>query len=318
MKHTAFFLFFILGLPLSQAQQGSLFTLYRDAWSFVNPAALSNNYILNNRTMSLSGNGRFQWWGLPESPRTQTLQWEWMDEDHNSVWGGQLLNERTGKIGQTGVYGRYAYRIRKGRRVVQSLTIGVQAGAVQQRARWSEISFTDPTTAPQTDQWAIRPDVGLGVFYHYADRWYAGLSVPQTFGLRTKFNAEAQTYALRSVPHVYGVAGWYWNAPWLGNETSFIEPSIWIRYVPHAPLSIDLNARCQVSELVWFGTGASMGFGTNIAATLHAEAGLFFGEQVQLLNSQLKLGFGFDLPITQGVAGVFGAGGEITLVYAWR
>lgn len=318
MKQFFFCLFLLCQLPALRAQQAPLFALYRDAWSIVNPAAISNNYLLNNRTMSLSSTGRFQWWGMPESPRTQTLNWEWVDEDRNSIWGGQLLNDKTGKIGQTGVYGRYAYRIRRGRRTVQSLTIGIQGGAVQYRAKWSEIEFPDPANAPQSDQWSIRPDVGVGVFYHYADRWYAGLSVPQTFGLRATYRDDTRALSVRRVPHVFAVAGGYWSAPWIGNETSFIEPSIWLKYAPNAPLNVDLNARCQVSELLWFGTGTNLGLGERIAATLHVEAGMFFGEQVQLLNSQLKLGFGFDLPLTQGVAGAFGTGGEVSVVYAWK
>ncbi len=318
MKNLFFLSIFLLHAALLSAQQTPLFSLYRDSWAVLNPAAISNNYLLNNRTMTLSGTWRTQWWGLAESPRTQALNWEWVDEDRNSVWGGHALNDQTGKIGQTGVYGRYAYRLRMGRRMAHSLTIGLQGGAVQYRARLSEIEFPDPRTAPQTDQRVIRPDFGAGVFYHRADRWYAGLSVPQTFGFQTVYATEAGDVRLRRVPHIFAVAGGYWSASWLGNETSFIEPSVWLKYAPNAPLNLDLNARAQVSELVWAGAGLSLGLGERLGAALHFEAGLFFGEQVQLLNSQLKLGFSFDLPVTQGLAANFGASGEVNVVYSWR
>lgn len=312
-----FFASLMFACPLL-AQQTPLFSMYRDQRGILNPAAYSNNYVLNNRSMNLSGAWHVQWWNLPESPRTQTLAWEMVSDKRNSVFGAHVMNDQTGKIGQTGVYGRYAYRIKMGRRISQSLLIGLNVGAVQYRAKLSEINFPDPSTAPTEAPRIIKPDIGVGVFYHYSDRYYAGLSVPQTFGLRTDFQDVKSVFSIRRVPHVYAVIGGYWSTPWLGNETSFVEPSVWVKYAPDSPLNIDLNLRAQISELVWAGTGINTGFGLKPSATLHFEAGLFLGEQVQLFKSQLKTGFAFDLPITQSVGRVFGSSAEIVLVYTWK
>lgn len=59
--------------------------MYRDAWSLLNPSAISNNYTLNKRSMTLNGVACVQWWGLPESPRTQFLNWEYADDERNSL-----------------------------------------------------------------------------------------------------------------------------------------------------------------------------------------------------------------------------------------
>ena len=300
------------------AQQTPLFSMYRDQWAVLNPAALSNNYLLNKRTINLSGAWHVQWWNLPSSPRNQTLAWEMVSDPKNSVFGAHVINDQTGKIGQTGVYGRYAYRIKMGRRISQSLLIGLNVGAVQYRAKLNEIDFPDPGTAPTEAPRIIRPDMGVGVFYHYADRYYAGISVPQTFGLNTDFQDVDNTFSIRRAPHFYAVLGGYWSTPWLGNETSFLEPSVWIKYTAKSPLNIDLNLRAQISELVWAGTGVNMGFGLRPSAALHFEAGLFLGEQVQLKNSQVKAGFAFDLPVTQGFGRVFGSSAEVVVVYTWR
>lgn len=319
MKNIGLYLLFLLanGQQIF-AQQTPLFSVYRDQWSILNPAALSNNYLLNNRTMSLSGSWHVQWWGQPESPRTQVLNWEYVAEPQNSVFGAHVMNDQTGKIGHTGVYGRYAYRLKMGRRTQQSITIGLHAGAVQYRARLSDIRFPDPDTRPLNDEVTLRPDIGAGLFYHYTDRYYAGISVPQTFGFRTVFPGDARNFSIKRIPHVYAVAGGYWSTPWIGNETSFIEPSVWVKYVAGSPLDVDLNLRCQISELVWAGTGVNAGLGEALSAVIHFEAGLFFGEQVQLLNSQLKAGFAFDLPVTQSVGRIFGPSAEVNLVYSWR
>jgi type IX secretion system PorP/SprF family membrane protein len=319
MKHfLVICLVYSLKINLLSAQQLPLYSVYRDQWGMLNPAALSNNYLLNNRTISLSGAWHVQWWNMPQSPRTQTLSLEMVDEPRNSVFGAQVVNDQTGKIGQTGVYGRYAYRINMGRRIAQSFLIGINAGAVQYRAKLSDIDFPDPATAPVEDPRVIRPDVGIGVFYHYADKYYAGISVPQTFGFNTRFADVSRPFDLRRKPHVYAVIGGYWSTPWLGNETSFVEPSMWVKYVPNSPLNLDLNLRAQISELVWAGTGLNLGLGVATTAALRLEAGLFLGEQVQLTKSQLKAGFAFDLPLSQSLSRIFGSSGEIMLVYTWR
>ncbi len=268
--------------------------------------------------MSLSGVWHVQWWNMPESPRTQTLALEMVSDKKNSVFGGHVMNDQTGEIGQTGVYGRYAYRIKMGRRTSQSLLIGLNAGAVYYRANLSRIDFPDPSTAPTANPGIIKPDLGIGIFYHYSDRYYAGISVPQTFGISTSFQYGQEEFHIRRVPHVFAVVGGYWSTPWLGNETSFIEPSLWFKYAPNSPINIDLNLRAQISELVWAGTGVNAGFGINPSASLHFEAGLFLGEQVKLYKSQLKTGFAFNLPITQSLGSVFGSSAEIVVVYTWR
>jgi type IX secretion system PorP/SprF family membrane protein len=300
-------------------QQTPLFSMYRDQWGVLNPAAISNNYLLNDRTMNISGAWHTQWWNVPQSPRTQVLAWEMIEEEKNSVFGAHFVNDRTGALSQTGVYGRYAYRLNMGSmRTTQALLIGLNAGIVQYRAKLSEIKFPDPSTAPTENDRTIKPDFGIGVFYHYADRYYAGLSVPQAFGFRTDFQSQTDVFSIKRVPHIFAVMGGYWSAPWLGNETSFIEPSLWIKYARNSPLNIDLNLRAQISELVWVGTGTNIGFGAKASAAIHVEAGLFLGEQVQMYDSQLKVGFAFDLPVTQSLARAFGAAGEVVVVYTWR
>ena len=124
--------------------------------------------------------------------------------------------------------------------------------------------------------------------------------------------------AIRRAPHLYAVAGGYWSAPWLGNETSFLEPSVWVKYVPKSPINIDLNLRAQISELVWAGAGVNTGWGIQPTIALHAEAGLFFGDQVQMFDGQLKTGFAFNLPVSQGMRQAFGGSAELVVVYAWN
>lgn len=300
------------------AQQTPIFTVYRDQWSLLNPAALSGHYVLNNRTMTLSATWREQWWNVPESPRTQWLNWEWVQEEFNSVWGVALLNDRTGKIGQTGVYGRYAYRMEMGRRTTHTLTIGLHAGLVQYRAKVSEIEFPNPADVALSNVTTLRPDIGMGAFYQHSDKYYVGISVPQTFGFFTPFRQENFEIGIRRVPHAYLVLGGYLDTPWLGNTTSFAEPSLWLKYAPGGGLNADANVRLQVSELVWAGTGLNVSMGQAPGMTLHAEAGVLLGEQVRIADGQLKIGFGFDVGLTHGAGRSLGNSAELNVSYAWK
>ncbi|MEQ1745733.1 MAG: PorP/SprF family type IX secretion system membrane protein [Saprospiraceae bacterium] len=318
MKKLAIVLFATTLVTQVFAQQTPLFSVYRDQWGVLNPAAVSNNYLLNKRTMTLCGAWHTQWWNIPSSPRTQALSWEMVAEEQNSVFGAHIVNDRTGAFGQTGAYARFAYRINTGNRTAQSLSIGLSAGAVQYRANLSEIEFPDPGSLPTENLNSIRPDFGVGLFYQYSDKWYAGLSVPQTLGFLSRFEQDGVAVSIRRAPHIFAVAGGYLSTPWMGNSTSFVEPSVWVKYAPNGPINADLNLRAQISELVWAGTGANIGLGVQPGVALHFEAGLFFGEQSQLMDGHLKTGFAFDLPITQELGRVFGGSAEIVVVYAWR
>ena len=301
------------------AQQLPLFNVYRDHWNVLNPAAMSNNYLINELSRTVGVSYRNQWIGVDESPETQVLNFEWVSDKRKSIFGGHIINDRTGKIGQTGIYGQYAYRIPLGKRTDQTLSIGLTAGVVQYSARLSQIQFFDVEEQPVTDDNVIFPDFGLGVFYHFSDKYYAGISMPQTFSLETRFQTTNidKEFIFDRVQHLYFVAGGYYQVAWFGNETSFVEPSLWVRYVPDAPFSFDLNVRSQISELVWAGLGVGSYYGVKTGTRLSIEAGVVLGEQINLTKGQLKLGMGVDLPMTGGYGVFFGNTLEANVIYSF-
>ncbi|MEO1514327.1 MAG: PorP/SprF family type IX secretion system membrane protein [Bacteroidota bacterium] len=321
MKRLILFLVCISSLSIGQlaAQQLPLYNIYRDHWNVLNPAAISNNFLINEWSQSVGLSYRHQWFGIEDAPRTQVVNYEFVRDDLNSVFGGHLINDRTGKISQTGAYAQYAYRVNFGQRVDQALVVGLNAGLVQYRAKLSQIQFAQQEEQPMMDDNVIYPDFGLGVFYHYSDRYYAGLSVPQTLGLDTRFQAgeDLGEFPVERVQHVYAIVGGYFQVTWFGNETSFVEPSAWVKYVPNAPLQWDINARYQISELVWVGAGTGSGFGDEFSMSLHLESGLILGEQSGFYNGQLKIGTGFDLLLLGGYGADFKSAIEINAIYSF-
>lgn len=311
-------LLFLLGsIGQLMAQQLPNFTIYRDQWNVINPAALSNNYIINELNYTVGGSYRRNWFNVNDAPQTQILNFEMVWEDRNAVIGAHVINDRTGKLGQTGFYGNYAYILDMGGRTDRALVIGLGAGLVQYAAKLSEIDFPDLANRPSINDNLMYPDFSLGAFFYEEDSYYLGLSVPQVFGLDTRFVAENGRYDVKRLPHIYAVAGTYINS-FLGNSTSFFELSGWARYVPNAPLSLDLNGRWQISELYWAGVGLGGALGQKeFTGSVKVETGFVLGEQVRLENGQFKIGFAYDQPLVAPLGRYFGGALEVHLLYSW-
>ncbi len=313
------FLLFVAVVSMSAtlaAQQLPLFAVHRDHWNVLNPAALSNNYLINEMNWSSGASFRRQWLGVKDAPITQVANLETVLEDYNIVTGGHIINDQTGLIGQTGIYGQFAYIIQLGRRIDQGLVLGLSAGAVQYRAKLSEINFAEEEVGIPIGDRLLYPDFGLGAFYYYDDKFYAGLSVPQTFGLNTRFRTAEGTFGFKRQQHFYTVVGGYFDVTWFGNDASFVEPSLWLRYVPNAPLSADLNVRYQINELIWGGLSTGFGFGKGISTALRLDTGVVLGETLNIYNGQLKVGFAFDFPLNS-YGPAFGNSMEINVIYSW-
>jgi type IX secretion system PorP/SprF family membrane protein len=319
--NTALLTFFLACLACleTKAQQLPLFSVYREQWKALNPASISDDYRINKMNISLAAGYRRQWMGAKDGPSTQVVRFEYIPPgEEKIVTGGYLLNDRAGKLGQTGVYGNFAYRLGLGRRFDHALVFGLAAGVVQYRARLGDIEFAQPEITGFDQGSVIYPDFGFGAFYYNADRFYAGLSVPQVFGLRTVFRDSLgeRAFDIRRVQHIYGVVGAYIGVGWFGSSTSFVEPSAWVRYAPHSPLSLDLNIRYHINDFFWLGLGAGAGTGQKLSPTLHCETGVKLGETINIFNGQWKIGFAYDIPLSR-YRPFLGNVIEVNLVYAW-
>lgn len=307
----------LISLP-AFSQQLPLFSLYRDHWNILNPASISNNYLVNDWYHSAGLSYRQQWWQTDDSPNTQVLNLEIIPPDYDRiVTGGHLVRHQTGLIDQIGLYGQFAYRLEMGRRTEQAVVIGLNAGIVQYRARLNEIEFEETEVGPLQQDKVYFPDFSIGAFYYYSDLFYAGISAPQVFSLNTLYRDTLDNeFNIQRVAHYYGVVGGYIPVSWFGTEASFLEPSLWVRYVPGSPISADANLRYQISDFYWIGLGAGSGLGADFSARLHFETGMVLGESVNIYNGQFKIGIGMDVPL--GVyRAAFGNTFEINLIYSW-
>lgn len=298
-----------------KAQQIPLFTQYREMQGVLNPAAINYDYLTDKHTSSFGASFRRQWSDINNAPTTQVLRGEHFMNRLSGVGllvGGHLMNDQTGPTGFTGVYGRLA-TVFSSDLEYSGLSIGLSVGAVQYRVKTSEIKLRDPNDIRAlTDRTQMYPDLGMGIFYYQRmdglfddDYFYAGLSVPQLMGLDLQFPTDGGSFSTKRVQHYFANIGWY---HYMG-ESSFIEPSASIRYLPNAPINIDINARYQMGSSFWIGVG------TSLQGKLHAETGFILGKGLGV-SSNLKVGYGFDYSF-QSYGPYAGTTHEVNLSYSF-
>ena len=301
------------------AQQLPLFTQYREYQGMINPAAINSDYFNWEHNLSIGASYRNQWTNLSGSPKTMALRGEYVMSE-NLLAGAYILNDQTGLIGLTGIYGRLAGMIsfdnnsnnynRNGSSSSNLLSFGLNIGYVQYRIKGDDIKLPDPNTPINySNSTKYHPDVGLGIFYktelNLMD-FYAGISIPQVFGFNLEFEKNGETIQYERVRHYYGQIGCYKNFA----DGVFIEPSIWFKYTPNTPLNIDINIRYLQQGRFWFGGGVSQSF--EQGTLMNLEIGIYaFNATSEYRN--IKIGYGFGRPI--GNLGEFGNTHEINVSY---
>jgi len=333
MRRTLLLSIYCLLLSIdATAQQLPLFTQYRDNWTQINPASLYNGYINYEHDVAIGISHRQQWTDpdLIGAPITTMAQFQYVVEDYNFFTGGYILNDQTGHIGTTGVYGNFAYQIPLGKgRIDQTLSVGISGGLVQYSVDIPDGLATSNNSSSLFSEKIFYPDFGAGLFYHYDEKFYAGVSIPQLFGLNLEVRNEenpASSFSLVRVRHYYAVIGGYFDFDFLDSETAFFEPSIWIRYVDNVPLSFDVNFRYKPSDYFWLGLG--YGSATVLSTVreqmdinpgkhiLHLEAGITLPYMFNP-EGNLKIGFGYDVQLSEYLNS-FGNSFEIHVIYSWE
>jgi type IX secretion system PorP/SprF family membrane protein len=276
------------------SQQLPLFSQYREYQTFINPASVGSNYLSYEQNISFGVSYRSQWQGIEGAPKTAILRGDYMNKQGspvNLLAGAYLINDQTGPTGFTGLYGRVG-GVLSDDPYFSGIAAGLSFGMVQYRVNSSEIRLRQPNDVLSVDdQTKIFPDVGLGVFaykqfergFFDGDYVYGGISVPQVMGLDLTFKDDDGEFSTRRVQHFYATAGYY---KFFG-KNGFLEPSVWLKYTPNAPVNIDFNLRYQMAQNFWVGGGGST------AGTMHAEVGFLLGENLNFENT-LKIGYSFD------------------------
>lgn len=301
-------LFLLSFLIKTQAQQTPIHTQFGMVHGLLNPASLRTDFHLNQGayTTYLGISSRQHWVGLSNSNKTQSIHFEQIYDNRGIafIYGGQLVNDKNGRISTTGLYGRFGAVINEDLDW-GGLSLGFNVGLVQYRLDLRNTQARESgdrlATALET---SIYPNIGLGAYFYRVDNsdniFHAGLSIPEIFKL-DDVQKEALLYVSKN-SHYYFHTGYTLT----GNDAySFLELSYQMYYVRNAPLFFGLNAKYQFNDTFWLGLGYST------QGAFHPECGVSFGD-----SRKIRLGFAMDIPFND-VGAKFGKSFELNLLMAF-
>ena len=235
-----------------------------------------------------------QWQGFDGAPKTSVLRGEYLHPTGGAVSllsGAYVINDQTGPTGFTGLYGRVGGLLSDDP-YYSGISVGLSFGAVQYRVNSSEIRLRqsgDILDGQDVNQ--LYPDVGVGVFAYTLldggifndDYLYGGISVPQVLGLDLAFQNDNGEFVTQRLQHYYAMIGLYK----FFRDEGFLEPSVWIKYVPNTPINVDVNLRYQLAQNFWLGLGGSS------SQSMHIEGGFLLGDNLGF-NNTVRIGYGYD------------------------
>ncbi len=307
----------LLGANGVKGQQEIQFTQY-----MFDPLAYNPAYTGSKGWLSVSALYRDQWsgWGRGISqggnyagrPLSQTLSIHMPFKDRVGL-GLALMKDQIGVQQTSTLRLFYAYRVAF---VNGTLSLGLSAGAIHWRARWSELLYKDPQVLDrsfnQGDPNMWLPEFGAG-FYYFNDHFYLGISVPRLWQYPLRIedvsDEEGIVAFARLYPHFYLLTGG--AIPIKGNTDVVFKPSLLLKsvslfsdfftsgdqvYRAGAPTSLDIDLALLLRETLWLG----LSWRTAVEAWVGASSSMDSADMwfaLQLRNG-LRIGGAYDFSLT--------------------
>jgi type IX secretion system PorP/SprF family membrane protein len=308
MKRMRFFISILLVMLFfaAAAQQKPHYTQYIQNQYIINPAIAGIEMYKDIRVSY-----RHQWLGIDDGPVTNYISMhgplggtkyrtvpgsmrqqdnprgqEYWDEYKASAahhgWGMQIVNDRTGPLSNLTAQVSYAYHLPLSD--VLNLSAGFGVGISQLKLDASRLKFAvtiDPAVYTTGVLNKLRPDFSAGI-YLYGPSIFAGVSAQQIVPQKIEFTVNtARTISGKSVPHLFGIAGYRM----LLNDDFNLTPSVMVKFIQPAPIQVEANAKLQYRDLLWL--GASYRHKDGVAGM----AGLNIGPN-------LSIGYSYDHTVT--------------------
>ena len=256
----------------AKSQKDALYYQYMFNHFILNPAYAGVPGVLNMYMVD-----RYQWVGIPGAPNTIAVSVHTPIKYEKVGIGMYIYADRLGPMGDYGVMGNYAYRVKAWDGI---LSFGVQFGVVKRWINWDLVEMEDLDdiyllTRPQPK---IAPDVNFGILY-YNDHFFAGLSSKHL--LEVTFIDDVvttnNTFSVLS-RHFYGYGGtWFELTPHL-----VFRPTLLLKYVDGGDLYFDLNAMMLYRNTLWLG----------MSYRSHTKTLVFLMELY--LNKKFRIGYSYD------------------------
>lgn len=234
MKHIKYIVL-VLTLSISNiswSQQETIITQFTEHMNIINPAYAG----VDNETVFTS-NIRSQWTGIKDAPDAQLVSFG-TGLGKNVGFGVSMLREKTFIEKQNYLSLDFSYKLKVSENA--DLYMGIKAGGNFYDVNVSGLEtynvISDPSIVNISE---FSPNVGVG-FYLKKKKWFASLSVPRLLNTERTKNDNGIATVATDRPHFYASTGYDFTL----NKSSnlFLQPTVLVRYVSGAPVSMDVNA----------------------------------------------------------------------------
>jgi type IX secretion system PorP/SprF family membrane protein len=279
MRNLVVITLILLACAPARAQQDEMYTQY-----FYNKLVLNPAYAGSRDAISVTGLYRTQWVGFDGAPKTQSFSIHAPVFSENIGLGLSIIHDEIGINDNMTINGAYAFRINfdKGR-----LALGINAQVKRLFMDWANTNPLEQGSSviPYGNTTTYLPNFGAGLYYD-ADAYYVGVSVPHLIENKLKFgndgSSQVDNIQARQRRHIFGMAGFI--TP-VADEVEF-QPSLLVKYVANAPVSVDVNA--------------SFIFYKSLLTGVSYRTGDSFDMIIQLfLKNNLRIGYAHDFNTTK-------------------
>jgi type IX secretion system PorP/SprF family membrane protein len=274
---------------VAYGQQDPQYTQYMYNMNVVNPA-----YAGSQGTLSIGLLGRTQWVNLSGSPKTITAAIH-APVGKNVGLGFSVIADKIGPVSEQNAYADFSYTIEtseEGR-----LAFGVKGGFTFQAIDFLKLSIKDqddPLFSENLNQ--TFPNFGTGLLY-YTDNFYAGISMPNMLESRHFEKKSGIITKASEKMHYFITTGYVFDI----SQDLRLKPSIMLKAVSAAPLSIDLSVNALILDV--FELGLSWREGDSVSGMMNF-----------LVAPNVRIGYAYDYTLTN--LGQFNTGShEVFLLY---
>jgi type IX secretion system PorP/SprF family membrane protein len=237
---------FLLLVASAYAQQDALVSKNVFNGLLLNPA-----YAGSHPYFSAALLYRSQWSGFEGAPNTQLIEFDGPLAKETMGVGLVISHDKIGVTEETDFYASYSYKIKIGEK--NKLAFGIRAGASNYKAKLSTLTIWDSgDEAFNNDiRTYLIPKFGYGMYF-YSEKYFAGIAIPTLIAYDNAYsfsvNLNKSSFLRR---HYYLNGGYVFTLNTTG--TLKMKPAIMLKYVPAAPVQMDLSSSLIYKDMFTFG-----------------------------------------------------------------
>lgn len=275
MKKHIVLLFSLILVLSSQAQQELQVSQYMFNGLLLNPA-----YAGTHDYFSASVLHRSQWVQLDNAPVSQVFAIDGPVANDRLGVGLIVSNDQLGIVSQLDVSANVSAKFRLG---AGDLSFGLRGGISSYSAALSDVEVwdvDDPLYSQNNISGEMVTKFGFGAYYR-TRKFFAGVSVPVIYSLDDNILGELSTVDDYFKQHYYAHVGGVIEA----TPSLAIKPSVLVKYLPAAPVEVDLNCNLLFYNRFWIGAGYRTG-------------DALIGMLEYNITPQFRVGYAYDYTLT--------------------